>query len=76
MADRGTLIFTASMLLLALTWTPSAHAYIDGGTASMIFQMLIAGGLAAMLTMKSFWVQVKARFNSFVGKTPPIDEKH
>lgn len=76
MVAKGFTYVSAGILLLAILWSPAAHAYIDGGTASMIFQMLIAGGLAAMLTMKSFWVQVKARFNSFVGKTPPIDEKH
>ena len=76
MADRGTLIFTASMLLLALTWTPSAHAYIDGGTASMIFQMLIAGGLAATLMTKSYWARVKESVVSLGRKHPPVDKKH
>ena len=60
-------------LVLALLWTPAAHAYIDGGTASMIFQMLIAGGLAAMLTMKSFWARAKSFFDS-LGKKPPPDQ--
>ena len=58
-------------LVLALLWTPAAHAYIDGGTASMIFQMLIAGGLAAMLTLRSFWARVKSFFASLSRKTPP-----
>ena len=58
-------------LVLAILWTPAAHAYIDGGTASMIFQMLIAGGLAAMLTMRSFWARVKSFFASLSRKTPP-----
>ena len=75
MATQGILKVFAGMLLLAAFWTPPAHAYLDGGTASMIFQMLIAGGLAALLTMKSFWAQIKGFVASLGKKTPPIDEK-
>ena len=75
MVARGIRCISAGMLLLAALWTPAAHAYIDGGTASMIFQMLIAGGLAALLTMKSFWAQIKGFFATLGKKTPPIDEK-
>ena len=49
----------------ALAWSAPAHAYIDGGTASMIFQLTIAGALGALVTIKSFWFQIKAFFTSF-----------
>ena len=70
MVARRTALGAGGVLLLAVLWAPAAHAYIDGGTASMIFQMLIAGGLAAMLTMKSFWARAKSFFDS-LGKKPP-----
>ena len=70
MVAKGFTYVSAGILLLAILWSPAAHAYIDGGTASMIFQMLIAGGLAAMLTMKSFWARAKSFFDS-LGKKPP-----
>lgn len=74
--DARGITFSAGMALtLAVLWTPSAQAYIDGGTASMIFQMLIAGGLAAMLTMRSFWAQIKGFFASLGKNSPPGDEK-
>lgn len=75
MLTRGITYVSAGTLLVAAFWTPAAHAYIDGGTASMIFQMLIAGGLAAVLMMKSFWAQIKGFVASLSRKTPPIDEK-
>lgn len=65
----------AGIAFLALVWSPSAHAYIDGATASMIFQMLIAGGLAATLTLKIFWGNLKTWVASFGKKSPPMDEK-
>lgn len=36
-----------------------AYGYIDGGTASMVFQLLIAGFLVALFTMRSFWARIK-----------------
>lgn len=70
MVARRITLGAGGALVLAMLWAPAAHAYIDGGTASMIFQMLIAGGLAAMLTMKSFWARAKTFFDS-LGKKPP-----
>lgn len=75
MLTRGISYVFVGVLLVAGLWTPSAHAYIDAGTASMIFQMLIAGGLAAVLTMKSFWERLKGFVASLSRKSPPIDEK-
>ena len=49
-------------------WSTPAYAYIDGGTASMIFQMLIAGGLAAVVTLKVFWSRVKLFLTSVFSK--------
>lgn len=48
-----------------------AAAYIDGALASQIFQVLIAGGLAALLFLKHFWANVKLFFQSrFTRRSP------
>lgn len=53
---------------VALLWTRPAHAYIDPGTASMIFQMAIAGLLGALVSLKVFWSQIKSTMASVVGR--------
>ena len=35
-----------------------ASAYIDGGTTSVLIQMLVGGSLAGMFAVKAFWSQV------------------
>lgn len=49
----GLAIFTA------IWFAPPAHAYIDGGTASMLFQMVIAGLVASSLFIKTWWAGLK-----------------
>ena len=39
----------------------SANAYIDPGSSSYIFQMLIAGFLGASVGVKMFWKQISAK---------------
>lgn len=53
---------------LALGFAPGAHAYIDGGTASMLFQLLIAGVMGALFSAKLFWARLRAFFGAFLGK--------
>lgn len=37
---------------------PDAHAYIDPGTGSFIFQVVVGGLLAAGVIFRSFWQRV------------------
>lgn len=59
---------------VCVAWTPSAFAYIDAGTASMLFQLLIAGILGGLLTLKMFWARVKEFFRSF-GRKGAADDR-
>ena len=54
----------ALLVLIAFLLSPPAHAYLDGATASMIFQMVIAGGLGAVVVARSYWTQIKVFFGS------------
>jgi hypothetical protein len=56
-----TTLTTLFVLLLATAVFPSAaHAYLDPGTGSVILQVLVAGVLGALFTIKSWWRTVKA----------------
>jgi hypothetical protein len=53
---------TINILLLAicLLGIPrDAFAYLDPGTGSYIFQLLIAGLLGALFAIKVFWIRIK-----------------
>ncbi len=60
--------------LESLILAPSAQAYIDGGTASMIFQLAIASIVGLSLSMKIFWSNIKMFFASLTGKKTAASE--
>ena len=39
------------------------NAYIDPGTGSYLIQILAAGGIAAVYTIKTYWINIKAFFS-------------
>jgi hypothetical protein len=51
-----------SSILIFLSTPSNAYAYIDPGAGSYVFQILIAGLLAALFFLKAFWQRVKAFF--------------
>jgi hypothetical protein len=60
-----TILFLAC--LLAIIPRP-AHAYIDPGTGSMVFQAVIAGIVGGFFTLKMYWGQLKKKLSAFFGK--------
>lgn len=71
---RGALSLAAIALLLPAR----AEAYIDPGSGSFLIQMLLAGLLAAGMTIKLYWRKLKSfigrTFNSKQGPSEPNDE--
>lgn len=61
--------------MVAVAWAflcaQAAHAYLDPGTGSFIFQILAASFLGAMATIKMWWSSVA---NLFKGKPKNISE--
>jgi hypothetical protein len=55
--ESGPMMYrTALAALMLLLMTPAdALAYVDPGTGSYIFQLVIAGGLAAIYTVRRYW---------------------
>ena len=58
---RGTVIL--GLALLALVTPSRAHAYIDPGSGSYLFQLLIAGALGTLYGLKHYWKKIR----SFLG---------
>jgi len=52
--------------------TTAAHAYLDGGTGSMILQVILGGAAGLAVAGKLYW----HKFLTLVGvrRTPPPDE--
>lgn len=49
-------------LLMGLVFTRPAHAYLDPGTGSMVFQAIIAVFLGVAATGKLWWSKLKGLF--------------
>jgi hypothetical protein len=51
-------------VLAAMGWwlalAGAAHAYIDPGAGSLIWQMLIAGALTAAFFLRRYWVKLRS----------------
>jgi hypothetical protein len=45
--------------------------YIDPGSGSMLFQMLIAGLLGALYGIKLFWSRIRAFFSKLFSRRKP-----
>lgn len=50
------------LLAAWLVAAPPAHAYVDPGSASMFFQILIGSLLGAVVAIKLYWQKLKAFF--------------
>lgn len=50
------------MAYFSLVTIPNAHAYVDPGTGSYIFQVLIGAFLAAGVALKVFWRRLTGLF--------------
>ena len=54
--------FTLFLLYFGVVAVPSAYAYIDPGSGSFIFQVLIGGLLAGAVAVKHFWRRIASFF--------------
>jgi len=46
----------------------SAHAYLDPGTGSYIFQLVLAGIVGALFSITLFWRRIKLFFKNLSAK--------
>ena len=53
-------------LLLLVAAAPSAHAYVDPGTGSLLLQVLLGGLAGVLVAVKLLW----HRIGAFFGRKP------
>ena len=75
---RRALIGQTFLLLLAagLIVPGDAYCYIDPGTGSVMFQVLVGLLIGAIATLKLYWVKLKTFLSGlFSGKKEPGDDE-
>ena len=55
---KDLLIVTISLLFLEFFFAKPALAYLDPGTGSYVFQILIAGILGIIVTISAYWKKI------------------
>ena len=65
---RPRLAWWALLALYCLLFPPPTYAYIDPGTGSYIIQVVIAGLLGALVSLRIYWARIKAYFKG----NPPM----
>ncbi|MDP2671617.1 MAG: hypothetical protein Q8P13_04150 [bacterium] len=62
--------FNISLLTLTLfaLFTKPAHAYLNPGTGSVLFQFMIIGIAGGLFTVKTYWSSIKTFFSRFTQK--------
>lgn len=65
---RTRLAVWALPVLFWLLFPPPTYAYIDPGTGSYILQVVIAGLLGALVSLRIYWARIKAFFKG----SPPL----
>jgi len=69
---KGTLILTIFFIFSYLVFPREAYAYLDLGSGSFIFQLLMGALLGILFTIKVYWQKIK----SFFIKSYPKNKDH
>jgi hypothetical protein len=67
------LIICLLVTLLYLAFPPFAYAYLDPGTGSYVFQLLIAGAVGLGFLVKVYWSRIKLFFTRLFSKGETMD---
>lgn len=57
-----------SVILLSCIFSSKAYCYLDPGTGSFIFQVLITALLSVIFAIKVFWNRIKLFVSKFILK--------
>lgn len=64
----GLVLYISFLIIL---FPKPAHAYLDPGTGSYLFQIAIAGFVGGLVIVKGFWSQIKTFFTELFIKSKP-----
>ncbi|GMW01853.1 MAG: hypothetical protein AMXMBFR84_29900 [Candidatus Hydrogenedentota bacterium] len=71
---RSSIPVLATVGLICLFSASDAHAYLDGGTAAIVFQIVAATALGVLFYFKSLWWKVKRFFVRNPREEPGADD--
>jgi len=63
-----------TIVVISCFFSQPATAYLDPGTGSLILQMLIAGIIGAMFTIKMYWYRLKEFIARLFGTEKKTDQ--
>ena len=66
-------ITSVCLVVLFATFPYNGHAYLDPGTGSYFFQLMIAFLLGSFFSIKLYWKKIKNLFNNFFIKRKEIE---
>ncbi len=55
---------TLIVLFLSVVYATPVYAYLDPGSGSYLLQIIIAGLVGGLFTIKTFWFQIKSFFTN------------
>ncbi|MBA4391646.1 MAG: hypothetical protein C0399_12030 [Syntrophus sp. (in: bacteria)] len=58
------------MVICHLVSVTDVYAYLDPGTGSYVFQVLVAAVIGGLFAIKMFWQRIKAFFANHFSKKP------
>ena len=61
-------------LLVVLSLSKEAHAYVDPGTGSYLLQIVVAGFLGLLYALKLYWTRLKNFLTSRISRSPKKEE--
>ena len=56
-------LFLASVFILSQFFIPNAYAYIDPGSMSVVFALIIGVLVGAGMTIKLYWIKLKNKLS-------------
>ena len=62
------MLVSCAFLVLGLLET-QAHAYLDPGTGSYLFQIMLASLVGAAFAVKTYWIKIKEFVKKFFHKS-------
>ncbi|MCA9473307.1 MAG: hypothetical protein MRJ96_09950 [Nitrospirales bacterium] len=73
---RSVFIMLVVTTMLIVGMSGSAFAYIDPGTGSYLFQMLMAGLLSSLFAVKMAWRNIKIYISRFFSQNGPQEHEN
>jgi len=56
-------LFLASVFILSQFFIPNAYAYIDPGSISVVFALILGVLVGAGMTIKLYWIKLKNKLS-------------